>query len=72
MTNGMIPVKSSNLVAVGYDAKTKELRVEFKNKKIWEYEDVPKEVVDNLIGAESVGKFFNENIKGKYKETQIK
>lgn len=62
----MIPVQSSNVLAVGYDDGTHSLVVRFKANTVYVYQDVPVEKFDALLKAESVGKFINSNIKGTY------
>jgi len=42
--------------------------VEFTNRGKYEYFDVPTDTIHEFINASSVGKFFNENIRGKYRE----
>lgn len=60
-------VQSSNVASVGYDAGTLTLEVEFTNGTIYLYFDVPEVEYHNLIGAESVGKYLNQNIKNSYR-----
>lgn len=63
----MIPVTSSNIRRVGYDAENKELHIEFyTNAAIYKYLNVEAEEFNNLLAAESVGRYFHQNIKGKY------
>lgn len=62
----MIPVKSSNLAAVGYDAPSKTLHVEFLTPSLYEYDGVPSHVHHGLMNASSHGTYFAANIKGKY------
>jgi hypothetical protein len=59
----MVPVESSNIAAVGYSKKLETLRVEFHKGREYEYYPVSPELHSELVNAESVGKFFNENIK---------
>ncbi len=63
MTVTMIPVKSSNIAKIGYDALALQLNVEFKNGKTFGYKYVSSRDFDKLICAESVGKYFNSFIK---------
>jgi len=58
-------VESSNLSRVQYDPENQQLVVEFKSKKVYEYENVSEEEHYDLVNAPSVGKYFNENIKHK-------
>ena len=59
-------VESSNLKSVGYDEFLLVLEIEFKSGAVYRYYGVPSEVHDELINSESVGKYFNANVKSKY------
>lgn len=64
----MIPVNSSNVKEVGYDAKNSELHVSFHSSGTYVYDGVPVDEYEALVTAESVGKHFNKYIKnGAYK-----
>ncbi len=65
------PVSSSNVASVGYDQNTMTLEVEFMKGSVYQYFDVPESEYSNLIGAESVGRYLNQNIKGNYRYVQI-
>lgn len=67
----MIPVQSSMICAVGYDAKTRELEVVFNNGSVYRYQDVEKEDYEALLRAESKGRFMNERIVGVYNEYRV-
>lgn len=68
----MIPVDSSLIAAVGYDAEEWRLYIEFKrNGAVWRYDDVDQSTADELREAVSIGKYFLRNIKGMYEETKI-
>lgn len=65
------PVKSSQIAAIGYDAGTKTLEIEFPGLagaagSVYQYSDVPAEVHANLMGAESPGRYFGVHIRGKF------
>ena len=62
----MIPVVSSNLEAIGYDSETQILRVMFK-ESVYDYFDVPQYEFDNLLNAESKGKYHAAHIKFSYR-----
>jgi conserved domain protein len=62
----MIPVVSSNLEAIGYDSDTQILRVMFK-ESVYDYFDVPQYEFDNLLNAESKGKYHAAHIKFSYR-----
>ena len=61
----MIPLKSSNVVAVGYDGSLKQLYVQFEN---WTYiyEGVNQNLYFQLMESKSKGKFLRNKIIGQY------
>ena len=59
-------VKSSVIAAVGYEAQRRRLEVEFHNGRVYAYLGVPASVYEELVTAESVGKFFNDGVKPHY------
>jgi len=60
----MQPVCSSCLSAIGYDPKKQSLFVQFTDgKTIWEYLDLPQAIYDTMMEAESIGSFFQKQIK---------
>ena len=59
-------VKSSNIKAVGYDAETETLEVEFKSGGVYQYNGVPAKAHKAFMGAESKGKYFHRKIKNDY------
>lgn len=67
-----VSVESSNVAKVGYIPEKEELHVIFKSDSHYSYEKVPVEVYNNLIKAESVGKYFNENVKKNYQFSKVK
>lgn len=54
------------LASVGYDEKEQILEVEFNHGGIYEYYDVEKKVYDDLMNADSLGRYFINNIKDGY------
>lgn len=66
-------VKSSNIEAVGYDLSTKILSVRFIKSGIYRYFDVPENIYEEFVKAESAGKYFAEWIKGVFEfEKEVK
>jgi hypothetical protein len=59
-------VVSSNLRSVGYDEAARVLEVEFQNGRVYRYLDVPREVYEELMSADSLGRYFNEYIRESY------
>lgn len=67
----MQPVDSSNLAAIGYDANTHTLAIEFKSGGTYEYYDVEESVYEGLRTASSHGQYFQSNIRGRYRYARL-
>lgn len=67
--SGMTPVKSSNLVEVGY--KNNNLFILFNTGVVYGYSNVPREIFDRLLVASSVGKFFHSHIKNNFEGIKL-
>ena len=61
----MILVNSSAIRAVGYDGST--LTVEFHSGRIYDHPGVPHSVYVEFIKAPSLGKFYCQFIRGRYR-----
>jgi hypothetical protein len=59
-------VASSMIAAIEYNSETFELIVHWVRGGQQSYYNVPQSVHDSFIAADSVGKFYNQTIKGKY------
>jgi len=66
-----IDVQSSMLSKVDYDGSTQKLCVVFKNGSKYTYSDVPQSIYNELINAESIGKYMKANVMGKYNSQKI-
>ena len=64
----MIPVESSNVVAIGYGDNT--LYVKYSSG-MYKYDNVPKEVAEKLFKADAKGRCMNDYIKGSYNCTKL-
>lgn len=62
----MIYVDSSNIEAIGYDDESLELHVQFISGGYYIYNNVPRQIFDELMYAPSKGSFLNREIKGLY------
>ncbi|CAM3962872.1 KTSC domain-containing protein [Flavobacterium cucumis] len=65
-------VRSSNISSIGYDEKNEILEIEFLSGGIYQYLDVPNYVFEELMDAESQGKYFNAYVKDNYETTKIR
>ena len=60
----MPSVRSSALARVSYDGATRTLSATFRDSgRTYVYQDVPQEVYDGLIAADSLGGYFNACIR---------
>lgn len=64
-----IPVTSSNVELIGYDAG--RLYVQFKHGGCYRYDYVPSSVYDDMLAAESTGSFINQVIKPQFTATKL-
>ena len=61
----LIPVSSSAIRAIGYDGYT--LVVVFHNSGRYDHPGVPESVFYGLMNASSMGAYYNQNIRGRYR-----
>jgi len=65
-------VVSSSVAAVGYDEETRTLEVEFLDGRVYRYFAVPPHVPATMLtGSVSVGRFLNDEIKGRYRYEKL-
>lgn len=66
-----IYVESSRIQSIGYDLDNSILEIEFKNNgAIYQYYDVPLYEYEELMNAESKGKYLSTNLKN-YKYQRV-
>ena len=65
------PVDSSAANAVRYNAKRRWLDVEYSNGRRYRYFDVPAEVHQELLAADSIGTYLNQCIKPDYRYVRL-
>ena len=58
-----VPVKSSNVQSIGYDAATRTLEVQFIDGAVYQYFDVPPSLHEEFMCASSFGKYLDKYIK---------
>lgn len=74
------PVTSSQIDSIGFDATTKTLEIAFHGRKdaqgvrtapsVYQYKEFPADKWAEFQAAESKGKYFGANIKGRYAYTK--
>lgn len=68
----MYNVESTNIHSIGYDDEKAILVIEFLGGSVYEYYDVPSYVFDELMSAESKGRYANMNIYKMYSQSRIR
>lgn len=64
-------VNSSNIYSVGYSYETNTLQIEFKNRQVYEYYNVPVNIYIEFMNSQSKGKYATKYIYYKYKYQNI-
>lgn len=59
-----LPVESDAIAAVAYRAGS--LIIRYRNGHVYRHSNVPKPLFDDLLSAESKGKFVNQYVKKTY------
>lgn len=67
-----VPVESTALASVGYSKRGRALEIEFRNGAIYRYLDVEPGVYDTLLNAPSKARFYDQNIRHKYRSLHVK
>lgn len=66
------PVESTALATVGYSRKLRALEIEFRNGAIYRYLDVEPGVYVALLEAPSKARFYDVNIRRKYRSLHVR
>ena len=68
----MEEVTSTLIAEVGYDPDYMKLLLRFRsNGALYSYDDIPESVYDGLMSAESIGSYFNSNIRNSYEYEKL-
>lgn len=71
---GVIPLticQSSNIAAHGYDRDGQTLEIEFKSGSSYQYKGVTPDLYVKMQEAPSLGKFFQEHVRGKFETEKV-
>jgi len=61
-----VPVESRAVASVGYDAEHATLEIEFADGDVYQYFAVPRRVHQELLAADSIGRYFQSHIRDQY------
>lgn len=65
-TMQMIPLNSSAIEAVGYDAASRRMHIKFREGGTYTFCGVPQSIFEGLTSAASAGQFYNQYIRDRY------
>ena len=65
-------VDSSAIATVGYSKRLRALEIEFHNGATYRYLEVPPLLYRQLISADSKARFYDKNIRGRYRSLHVK
>lgn len=65
------PLNSNVIKSCAYNETDKELTLDFKSGGSHKYSDVPKEVFEGILSAESAGKYFHSHIKNLFPSERV-
>lgn len=63
-------VESDVIHAIGYADDVSILEIIFNNGSIYQYRNVPREVFDQFMSADSKGNYFQDNIRDEFEYWQ--
>ena len=62
----LVPVDSSMITAIGYYPASRELEIVFSSGRIYRYTDMPLDVYEGLLAAESKGQYMHAYVLDVY------
>lgn len=65
-------VLSREIEWIGYESKRRMLQVEFIAGGIYQYDNVPEGIYNEFLTADSHGRYFESQIKGRYSFRKIR
>ncbi|CAG0929035.1 MAG: hypothetical protein EFKGCFLK_01538 [Rhodocyclaceae bacterium] len=68
----MKQVSAGKLRAIGYDAGSRTLRVEFDDRRVLEYANVPSEAWRRLSSSAAMWSYFRDNIEDEYATRRVR
>jgi hypothetical protein len=67
-----VSVVSTVFTSVAYDEGARQLYLTFHSGKTYRYFEFPTHQYDEFLAAESQGKYFRTNIRGKFREEEVR
>jgi hypothetical protein len=66
------PVDSRALASVGYSKRLRALEIAFRRGGTYRYLEVPPTLFHDLLAAESKARFYNHQVRGKYRSVRVR
>jgi hypothetical protein len=66
-----VDLQSNTLKAATYQDRSASLELEFRSGAIYRYRGVPEPVFQELLSAESKGRYFNQRIRNRFTYAKI-
>lgn len=67
----MMPVESSTIAKVGFNGRSKVLRIEFLTGAVYDYRDVPEDTYKGLLEAPSKTQYHKAFISMRFRYRQV-
>ncbi len=67
-----VPVQSTAIASIGYSKRLHALEIEFRNGAIYRYLEVDRAIYQELMGAPSKARYYDEKIRRKYRSLHVR
>jgi hypothetical protein len=67
-----VPVDSTLLASISYEPDAALLYLEFRDGAAYRYFNVPVDIYNGLLGANSKGVYFNRRIRGSFRHVLLR
>jgi len=62
---------STSIEKIGYGEANATLEIQFHSGGRYRYQRVPRTLFEQMVEADSIGKFYHQNIKGKFASEKL-
>lgn len=64
--SNVVTLDSSSLACVAYDVERKILQIEFRDRSVYQYIEVPEKIHHEILRVGSKGAYFNKHIRNRF------
>jgi hypothetical protein len=65
------PITSSVIAELGYDRQTSIMDLKFTTGRVYRYFMIPASVFEAFLQSESIGRYFNKEIRDRYPNHEV-